>query len=532
MDRVTERPSKKTSNVIIHVLFVVFLVYSILPIALFGTTASEGFEFATTNSINSHYSSAVFDKSGYNYETRPGEFILYRLTKNFLDIDALRIGSLYSLLFYILSLISVMIISYNMKICHPIFVGISFLLLFDYTASSSQVSSSNISTSVLIFGISLLSLFFRKGGAILFVAGVFISALATLFRIDLVFILPVAGLIPLCFNGITLRSITVCIFIIVASYVVSFSIYNVIGINIAEVLLSNGEKISLFQNWAIDQIIATLFPFLLPMALIGTILDTFNSGREYWTRSLARAAFFMGPSILLAFIYSGRMDTPRFLVPAMPFLALAGGISVSAFWTAFTRTWRTALVGFCMIAATITVTWIARTPNYVWDGYRFKYATYATPIKTLLLKRQLNDADKLLNNFMREFPDQDTLFIAASWRLYNAQQRFLILNNWTEKGSRQLVNPPISSASIGCLLYVKESQKLELCLAELGREYKSYQQAEEVLIRLSETYSNIYLLTDPAIIKNNPALQSRTHTILESSNSDWDHYTMLLLRMN
>ena len=528
----TERPSKKTSNVIIHVLFVVLLVYSILPIAFFGTTASEGFEFATTNWINSHYGSAILDKNGYNYETRPGEFILYRATSNILNIDSLRIGSLYSLLFYIISLFSVMRISHNMKICHPIFSGISFLLLFDYTASSAQVSSSNISTSVLIFGICLLSSFFRKGGAILVIAGVFISALATLFRIDLVFILPVAGLVPLCFNGITLRSMWMGVFIIATSYVISFSLYNFIGINILDVLVSNGGKISLFQNWAVDQIIATLFPFLLPMALIGTILDAYSSRREYWTRSLARAAFFIGPSMLLAFIYSGRMDTPRFLVPAMPFLALAGGISASAFWAALARTWLTAAVALCMLVATITITWIARTPNYVWDGYRFKYATYATPIKTLLLKRQLNDADKQLNNFVREFRDQDSLFVAASWRLYNAQQRFLILNDWTEQGARRLVNLPISSPNIGCLLYVKETQKLELCLAELGREYKSYQQAEEVLIRLSETYSNIYLLTDPAIIKNNPALRSRTNTILESINSDWDHYTMLLLHMN
>ncbi len=528
----TERPNKKKTDVIIHVLFAALLVYSILPIAFFGTTASEGFEYATTNSINSHYGSAVFDKNGYNYETRPGEFILYRATNNILNIDSLRIGSLYSLVFYLISLFSVMTISYNMKLCHPIFSGISFLLLFDYTASSSQVSSSNISTSVLIFGICILSSFFRKGGAILFISGVFISALATLFRIDLVFILPVAGLAPLCFNGITIRSMRVGIFIIASSYIVSFSLYNFIGVNILDVLLSNGGKIDLFQNWAINQIIATLFPFLLPMALIGTLLDAYSSGREHWTRSLARAGFFIGPSILLAFIYSGRMDTPRFLVPAMPFLALAGGISVSAFWATLARTWLTAAVALCMLAATITITWIARTPNYVWDGYRFKYATYATPIKTLLLKRQLNDADKQLNNFAQEFRDQDSLFIAASWRLYNAQQRFLILNNWTEQGSRQLANLPTSSPNIGCLLYVKETQKLELCLAELGREYKSYQQAEEILIRLSETYSNIYLLTSPELIKNNPALQSRTNTILESINSDWDHYTMLLLHVN
>ncbi|KAB2707604.1 hypothetical protein F9K88_19970 [Brucella intermedia] len=296
--------------------------------------------------------------------------------------------------------------------------------------------------------------------------------------------------------------------------------------------MSNGGKITLFQDWAIDQIIATLFPFLLPMALIGTLLDAYSSGREYWTRSLARASFFIGPSILLAFIYSGRMDTPRFLVPAMPFLALAGGISASAFWATLARTWLTASVALCMFAATITITWIARTPNYVWDGYRFKYATYATPIKTLLLKKQLNDADKQLNNFAREFRDQNSLFVAANWRLYNAQRRFLILNNWTEQGARQLANLPTSSPNIGCLLYVKETQNLELCLAELGREYKSYQQAEEILFRLSERYSNIYLLTDPAIIKNNPALRSRTNTILESINSDWDHYTMLLLHMN
>jgi len=528
----TERPSKKTSNVIIHVLFVVLLVYSILPIAFFGTTASEGFEFATTNSINSHNASTVFDKNGYNYETRPGEFILYRATKNILNIDALRIGSLYSLLFYLISISSAMIISHNMRICHPIFSGISFLLLFDYTASSAQVSSSNISTSVLILGVCLISLFFRKGGAILLIAGVFISSLATLFRIDFVFILPVIGLVPLCFNGITIRSTWMGIFIVSTSYVLSFSLYSFIGINILEVLISNGGKIALFQDWAVDQIISTLFPFLLPMAMIGTILDAYSSGREHWKRSIARAAFFIGPSILLAFIYSGRMDTPRFLVPAMPFLALAGGISASAFSAALARTWLTAAVMLCMLAATITITWIARTPNYVWDGYRFKYATYATPIKTFLMKRQLNDADKQLNNFVREFRDQDSLFVAASWRLYNAQQRFLILNNWAEQGSRQLVNLPISSPNIGCLLYVKESQKLELCLAELGREYKSYQQAEEVLLQLSEMYSNIYLLTDPAIIRNNPALQSRTNTILESINSDWDHYTMLLLRLD
>jgi len=69
------------------------LIYAMLPMLFARPVGVEGFKIAVTNAV--HYSPGLInakDSLVYNFDNRPGEYLLYSSLKNALGLDSLIVG--------------------------------------------------------------------------------------------------------------------------------------------------------------------------------------------------------------------------------------------------------------------------------------------------------------------------------------------------------------------------------------------------------------------------------------------------------
>lgn len=511
-------------------LAVVLGIYSFLPIIGVKPVAIEGFEAAVTDGVNQVVLMGKVGFSRYNFDNRPGEFLLYEAIQNIVPVDALWIGAACSALAYVAAIVGVALLARRLAFASVISALIAFFLMFDVTAAAAQVSSSTLAEGLFVLGCAFLT-FSSPIGQLL---GLMACAYAVFSRLDVFFLVPVVLMLAL----VRFRSIGPAlqygVLWTIGIYAIALLMYRSVGLHIISNLRGSGSGLSFFQDWAVQRILASLFPYAVPLGVAGMVLDA----RRHWNEPLVlfgRTALCLGPMLVIALIYSGRADSPRFLVTAYPFLALAAAVSIDAAILGFSRLGPLKSVcALVVLLLAVGITWFIRKPMIIWDGFRYQWANYSTPAEILELKTYLAHSNALMEKAVFVPPSvvgglaPTREVLATSWRRYNDLAHAAAMQGNGLEGNDSIKLVPDRPA-VGCSLYTIRNVHYRICLVDEGREYKGMGEARTLISQYLKYRPSGLIVGDLSLKEIADDSSLHLQSSLLSSNDHGSFYSVLLI---
>ncbi len=213
------------------------------------------------------------------------------------------------------------------------------------------------------------------------------------------------------------------------------------------------------------------------------------------------AAVVLGPTAVLVAIYMGKMETPRFVAPAMPLLSLGTALLIEALIAASTRV---RVVALTVLVVAGLASWAARKPAHVWDGFRDHLATFMTPYEMYQEKSFLDATNgKMFDDALELSCDacraQDLNILSIEWRQFNEITRRLILAGARVEraGSESLAGSPPAFQ----YRFDLDGRKITLILFERPHELPDPREVITVADFLSTRSRTTVVTSDPALRK-------------------------------
>ena len=215
------------------------------------------------------------------------------------------------------------------------------------------------------------------------------------------------------------------------------------------------------------------------------------------------AAVVLGPTAVLVAIYMGKMETPRFVAPAMPLLSLGTALLIEALIAASTRV---RVVALTVLVAAGLASWVARRPAHVWDGFLYHLATFMTPYEMYQEKSFLDATNGKMFDVLELSCDacraQDLNILSVEWRQFNEIARRLILAGArgarVERAGSELLagSPPAFQYRFDL-----DGRKITLILFERPHELPDPREVITVADFLSTRSRTTVVTSDPALRK-------------------------------
>jgi hypothetical protein len=472
------------------------LCYAYFPQIFSKPVGLEGFEIAVTNVVN-YLNFQDFSTSTlkYNFENRPGEYLTYDFFSSLFSLDSLLIGQLIGTLCYTGSLVLTILISRKLKIADTFSVAAMFLLQFDLIATASIVSSVN-----LVLFLFLLTVFlYLKSRWIYLISACFSFSFAIFCRSDVIFLFPLFLIIDMLKNFRAHLILFRFLLIMSLSILSSAFLYSLFSIDFLDVYLLNSSGWSLsFPAYSISQIVSVLLPFNLILLILGVYIHLKGIGIK---STLLVFMFSITPITLMILIYGSRMDTPRFLVVGIPFLAIQSAVGLKYL---IDNTKRVRTISLVIAFLIVLISFNAKVPNPTNDGFRYKYASYLTPAKIWEIKQEKVSAFEKLSRAVQAIGFQGEQkkisLISTSWLEYNnLTKSFIDLGaNFKATYSVSLAGSP----SFQVFTWRLGNSNIDIMLFERTREFLSPEAVVQAALEINSD-TEVYILTASVDISQN-----------------------------
>ena len=195
-----------------------------------------------------------------------------------------------------------------------------------------------------------------------------------------------------------------------------------------------------FSLYGIKNVVLTVFPWTILPPLLGITLGQHSAWRSARLVALIRSVIVLGPLAVIVFLYLGKLETPRFVASASPFLALGTAMLIERILRASRRTQGLAAASVLTLAIG---TWAARMPGMTNDGFRYRWATHLTPFERFREKRYLApSAERMVARALTcgGRRNQNLSILAINWRAHPEVVRGLILRRAQYVGGAPLVH--------------------------------------------------------------------------------------------
>lgn len=415
-----------TTPLFLKLVTLMAAAYALLPSVGVTPVAVEGFEAAVTTAVNQPFwAPSEVQVPPYLYATRPGEFFLYELSMSLLPGDALLHGQVWSLVAYAAGLLGVVLMATRAGFGRVWVAALAYFLLFDVASNVAQASSSNLAMGFVALGGGLFTL--RHLAAK--VSAVLALAFAIFCRLDSVALVPAALSVSLLTDR-SFRSAAVAIILGGLSAAgLALLFLSSAGVSLFDALGDNKGVAFQFNGYAVKNLILTLFPWTIIPPLFGVTWAQARAWRTDPLLAVARTLIVLGPMTIMSMLYMGKMETPRFLASASPFLALGTALLIEAVLRSERRV---KLGAVAMLLSTLLATWALREPGMANDGFRYRWAVYLTPYerfreKQFLAKTSRPMFEDALELSCAECRDQNLIILATGWRPFNEVIRQLVL---------------------------------------------------------------------------------------------------------
>ena len=470
-------------------------LYALLPSLAVPPVATEGFEAAVSSGVNQPlFAPSPVPFPEFSYDSRPGEFFLYHWTNTVAHADALLVGQMWSLIAYACGLAGVVLLAGRTGLARAWVAALSYFTLFDLASNMAQVSSSNTGTGFLALGAGLFTL-----GGVGSVVAVLVLALAVFCRLDMLILVPFALLFSVFVQASPARFLRNAVMAGVAVGVLVPLFYEAEGLWVLDVLRAHK---SVALGWSLSSLRRAfhMLPIwtLLP-AVLGVSAGQWRTWREQPLLALVRAFAILAPAGVITTIYLGQMDSPRFIAPAATFLAMGTAMLIEAVIGA-RATVRNA--SFAVLTGCLALTWFARQPLQIWDGYRYKYTTYLAPFEMFREKVFLHDSnDQMYSDAIEqscaECKQVPLEILSIEWRQFNEVVRRMVLDGarLTEISHEPLVGEPAP------LVYRFDlrGRPVSIYLFERPREFTLPSQAVAAAAELDRRGDLTVLVSDPEL---------------------------------
>lgn len=416
-------------------------LYALLPSVFAPPVSVEGFEAAVTNALNLATfgpPAAVPAPHPYLFETRPGEYALYGASTALFGGDALLHGQVWSIVAYLAGLIGTILMARSAGFARPVVAALAYFCLFDVAANVAQASSSNLAMGFLALGGGLFSLRSVTAKA----AAVLVLAFAVYCRLDAAVLVPFALGVSLLNAPSVARWWLRTVLAGVAVATLAFLLYSASGVSPVQALGQNQGVVGRFSLYGIKNVALTVFPWTILPPLLGVTFGQDRAWRDARLVALLRSTIVLGPSAVIVFLYLGKLETPRFVASASPFLALGTAMLIERI---LRSTLRVQLMASAVVLMLAIGTWAIRSPGMTNDGFRYRWATYLTPYERFREKRFLaSSAERMIDRSLQcdGCSNENLSVLAINWRAFPEAVRGLILRGARHVGGA----PPVPGA--------------------------------------------------------------------------------------
>ena len=470
--------------------------YALLPSLMVPPVATEGFEAAVSSGVNQPlFAPSPVPFPDYNYDSRPGEFFFYRVTDSLVHVDALLVGQVWSLVAYASAIAGIMLLATRSGLARPWIATLGGFTLFDLASNMAQVSSSNPATGFLALGAGL----FMLGGTGSVIA-VPVLAVAAFCRLDVLMLVPFALFWSVLVQPSLLRFLVRCVVAGTAVGGLVVLLYASQGLSVIDVLQAHKSVALGWSFSAVRGAFHMISPWTLLPALLGVSIGQWATWRSQPVLALTRAFAIFAPAGAITLIYLGQMDTPRFISPAATFLAVGTAMLVEAATRARPTVRAASAVG---LAAAVAITWFVRQPLTIWDGFRYKYATYLAPYEMYREKSFLNT----MNDFMYADALEDSCaeclnrpleVLSIEWRQFNEFNRRMVLAGARLRQVR--IEPLAGTPAVQTYRFDDHGRAVSVYLFERPREFTTPVQSIAAAAELDRLGDVTVLVSDADLL--------------------------------
>ena len=501
----------------VKIVAIVLGLYALLPIVGVAPVATEGFEAAVTAGVNQpFFAPSPVPFPLYSYASRPGEFLLYRLSDAIAPVDALLTGQFWSLVAWCCGLAGVVLLATRAGLSRPWTAALAYFTLFDLASSMGQVSSSNLATGLVALGAGLFIV-----GGVASVVAVPVLAAGAFCRLDMLALVPFAllfsALAQPSFWRFLIRAVVAGL--AVGGLVLLF--YAAAGLSVLQTL-HEGNAVAFEPNVSpIAQAFHKFPPWTWAPPLLGVTIGQVGTWRKQPLLAFVRAVAILAPAAVMIVVYLGKLSSPRFMAPATTLLAPGTAMLIEAVIAARVRTRAASGV---LLALCVVLAWFVRQPFEVWDGFRYKWATYLAPYEMFREKRFLDATNPAmvsdaLELTCHECAGQDLSILSIEWRQFNEVVRWLVLDGakLTDAGAESLADGPKARV----YRFNLDGRTVSVYLFERGREWKTPAELVAAVAELQGRGRVDVLVSDVGLLK---ALQPALPSATTGYAAEYDHW--------